>query len=112
MAKEGLIDTLIPYSPAPLAMPIASDIMVGPCAGGALCVYGERYRLWAIAERDARDLGPEEYRRMASMLYGVGAESLFFWDTNARCTYQPPWAALRRLGHGEEIEGWMQAGEP
>ena len=23
--KEGLIDTLIPYSPAPLAMPVATD---------------------------------------------------------------------------------------
>ena len=39
-AKEGLIDTLIPYSPAPLAMPIASDIWSEPRAGGAVRVDG------------------------------------------------------------------------
>ena len=111
-AKEGLIDTLIPYSPAPLAMPIASDIWSSPDQVEPFVSMVKGTDCGLSLNVMPRDLGPEEYRRMASMLYGAGAESMFFWDTNARCTYRPPWAALRRLGHREEIEAWMQAGEP
>lgn len=110
--KEGLIDTLIPYSPAPLAMPIASDIWSDP---GQVQPFVDMVRgtnCGLSMNVMPRDLGPEEYRRMASMIYETGAESLFFWDTDARCTYQSPWAALRRLGNRNEIEDWSKSGEP
>ena len=111
-AREGLIDTLIPYSPAPLAMPLPSDTWSDP---GQVEPFVDMVRgtdCELTMNVMPRDLGAEEYRRMASMLYGAGAESLFFWDANERCNYQPAWAALRRLGHRDEIEAWTTAGEP
>ena len=111
-ASEGLIDTLIPYSPAPLAMPVSTDIWSDPGQVEPFVdmVRGTGCRL--AMNVMPRDLGPEGYRRMASMLFGAGAESLFFWDANERCTYQPAWAALRRLGHRDEIDVWSRGGEP
>ena len=45
------------------------------------------------------------------MLYGAGAESLFFWNCNGRSNYRPSWNALKRMGHRDEIEAWTKAGE-
>ena len=61
-----------------------------------------------------RHQSPEDFRRNAHMLYGAGADHLFFWDCagpSGRANYQPMWNALRRLGHREEIAEWVQAGE-
>ena len=114
-AREGLIDTLIPYSPAPLALPVAEDTWNS----------GEQIQPFVEAVRGTpclmapnlmpRDLSAEDYRRMASMLYGAGAEHLFVWDCAGswfRANHQAPWNALRRLGHRDEIEAWRQGGEP
>ena len=114
-AREGLIDTLIPYSPAPLALPVAEDTWTS----------GEQIQPFVEAVRGTRclmapnlmprDLSAEDYRRMASMLYAAGAEHLFVWDCAGswfRANCQAPWNALRRLGHQDEIEAWRQASEP
>ena len=114
-AREGLIDTLIPYSPAPLALPVAEDTWIS----------GEQIQPFVEAVRGTsclmapnlmpRDLSAEDYRRMASKLYGAGAEHLFVWDCAGswfRANHQAPWNSLRRLGHRDEIEAWRQAGEP
>ena len=111
-AREGLIDTLVPYSPAPLAMPVASDTWSDPSKVEPFVAMVRGTDCELAMNVMPRELGPKDYRLMASMLYGTGAESLFFWDTNARCTYQPPWAALRRLGHRDKIEAWLRSGEP
>ncbi|MSP11991.1 MAG: hypothetical protein EXR62_03420 [Chloroflexi bacterium] len=59
-----------------------------------------------------RTMPPEEYRRKAEALYAAGVENIFYWDCNGRATYNFSWDALRRMGHREEIQAWMHAGEP
>ena len=62
-----------------------------------------------------RHMSPEDFRRKAHMIYGAGAEHLFFWDCagpSGRANLRPMWNALRRLGHRDEIAAWMAAGEP
>ncbi len=114
-AREGLIDTLIPYSPAPLALPVAEDTWT---SGDQIQPFVEAVRgtdCVMAPNLMPRDLSAEDYRRMASMLYGAGAEHLFVWDCAGswfRANCQAPWNSLRRLGHRDEIEGWRQAGEP
>ena len=114
-AKEGLIDVLIPYSPAPLAMPTEEDTWSSPsqlqpfvrATQGTSCVLAPNVM--------PRHQSPEDFRRNAYMLYGAGADHLFFWDCagpGGRANYQPMWNVLRRLGHREEIVEWVQTGEP
>ena len=109
--KEGLIDTLIPYSPAPLAMPVATDTWATAeqIAPFVEAVKGSPVTM--AANIMPRQMSPEEFRRNASMLYGAGVENLFFWDCEGRSNYKPMWNALRRLGHAKEIEGWKASGE-
>ena len=114
-AREGLIDTLIPYSPAPLALPVAEDTWT---SGGQIQPFVEAARgtrCLMAPNLMPRDLSAEDYRRMASMLYAAGAEHLFVWDCAGswfRANCQAPWNALRRLGHRDEIEAWNRASEP
>ena len=114
-AREGLIDTLIPYSPAPLALPVAEDTWT---SGGQIQPFVEAVRgtrCLMAPNLMPRDLSAEDYRRMASMLYAAGAEHLFVWDCAGswfRANCQAPWNALRRLGHRDEIEAWKRAGKP
>ena len=110
--KEGLIDTLIPYSPAPLAMPVATDTWATADQIEPFVKVVEGSQVEMAANVMPRQMSPEEFRRNASMLYGAGVERLFFWDCNGRCNYKPSWNALRRLGHVEEFEGWRASGEP
>ena len=110
--REGLIDTLIPYSPAPLAMPVETDTwseasQIKPfvdATRGSECILAPNVM--------PRQMSPEDFRRMADMLYGAGAEHMFFWDCEGRSNYKASWNALRRLGHKDEIEEWTKAGEP
>ena len=118
-AREGLIDTLIPYSPAPLALPVAEDTWT---SGGQIQPFVEAVRgtrCLMAPNLMPRDLSAEDYRRMASMLYAAGAEHLFVWDCAGswfRANCQAPWNALRRLGHqrrdrGVEAGGRVQPGK-
>ena len=109
-AKEGLVDTVIPYSPAPLAMPVETDTWSSPEQVKPFvdATRGTSCRL--VVNVMPRQMSPEDFRRMASMLYGAGVEHMFFWD--GRANYRASWNAVKRLGHKDEIEGWMQAGEP
>ena len=109
--KEGLIDTLIPYSPAPLAMPVATDTWATADQIEPFVKAVEGSPVVMAANIMPRQMSPEEFRRNASMLYGAGVERLFFWDCEGRSNYKPMWNALRRLGHAEEIEGWKASGE-
>ena len=78
--KEGLIDTLIPYSPAPLAMPVATDTWASADQIEPFVKAVEGSQVVMAANIMPRQMSPEEFRRNASMLYGAGVENLFFWD--------------------------------
>ena len=114
-AREGLIDALIPYSAAPLAMPTDEDTWA---TAGQLAPFVEATRGTACTLAPnvmPRHMSPEDFRRKAHMIYGAGTEHLFFWDCagpSGRANLRPMWNALRRLGHRDEIAAWMAAGEP
>ena len=83
-AREGLIDVLIPYSPAPLAMPTEEDIWSSPsqlqpftrATQGTSCLLAPNVM--------PRHQSPEDFRRNAYMLYGAGADRLFFGIAQVR----------------------------
>ncbi len=113
-AREGLIDTLIPYSAATLAMPIETDTWTSAeeiepfvrAVHGTQCVLAPNVM--------PRHMPPADLRRLADMVYDAGADHLFFWDCagpHGRANYREMWDALRRLGHRAEIKAWRQAGE-
>jgi uncharacterized lipoprotein YddW (UPF0748 family) len=109
--KEGLVDTLIPYSSSSLEAgkteswpdPEEVDYFVGITKG-----TGCKLALNIMP----RQLPPEELRRRAAALYRAGVEHLFFWDANQRVNVGASWTALRRLGHRDEIRAWIDAGSP
>ena len=111
-AREGLVDTVMPYSSAPYALPVPTDTWSGPeqVRPFAHAVAGTGCRL--AMNIMPRFMPPEEFRRMAKMLYDAGSECLFFWDSYQRDHHRGYWNALRRLGHREEIDRWHTAGEP
>ncbi len=111
-AREGLVDTLMPYSNAPYALPVPTDTWSGPEQVQPFtdAVSGTNCRL--AMNVMPRFMPPEEFRRMAKMLYDAGSESLFFWDSYQRDHHRGYWNALRRLGHRDEIERWHAAGKP
>ena len=114
-AREGLIDTLIPYSPAPLALPVESDTWSDPWQVEPFVRMTRGTDCTLAINLMPRDLSAADYRRMAHMLYEAGVEHFFVWDCAGpvfRANYQAAWNALRRLGHRGEIEAWRQAGEP
>lgn len=109
--KEGLIDTLIPYSSArginsrmhswedPAA--IAEFVRL---TKGTPCVLAPNLM--------PRGLTPEQYKRRADGLYRAGVENLFFWDSFGRINFDPSWTTLSRLGHKEELAEWAAKGGP
>lgn len=111
---EELIDTLIPYTSAPGLDSSAEAWRTAEEAAyfvsltqGTSCTLSMSLL--------PRHLSPEDYRRKAAMLYGVGVERFFFWDSagaSGRASFGPSWEALRRLGHREEVEEWVRSGEP
>ena len=111
-AREGLVDTVMPYSSAPFALPVPTDTWSGPeqVRPFAEAVAGTQCRL--AMNIMPRFMPPEEFRRMAKMLYDAGSECLFFWDSYQRDHHRGYWNALRRLGHREEIDRWHAAGQP
>ena len=121
-AREGLVDTLIPYSPAPLALPTEEDTWSSAAQVEPFVAATRGTSCRLAVNVMPYHMHPEDYRRMAAMLYGAGAASLFFWASSSaanihsplvgRANYWPAWNALRRLGHRGEIEAWIHAGEP
>ena len=61
-----------------------------------------------------RHLSSEEYRQRVGPLYDVGVENYFFWDSDvhqARSDNSNNWNGLMRLGHREEVQSWLRAGQ-
>lgn len=110
---EGVIDTIIPYTMAPdLDSMAESWTDMRDVAYWVNLTKGTPCKLaFSILPRW---MPPADYRRKAAQLYETGAEYLFFWDCSGVVNYtdQHAWNVVRRLGHKEEIEAWMQAGQP
>ena len=114
LVREELVDTLIPYTSAPELDSSAESWRTAEEAAyfvaltqGTACALSMSIL--------PRHMGPEDYRRKVAMLRGAGVESFFFWDSAGACgraNYSPSWHGLRRLGHAEEIQDWLAAGEP
>lgn len=108
--REGLVDTLIPYT---MAVDLDSTAESWPDVRAV--DYWTKLTKGTSCELSLsvlpRWMSGEDFRRRAAALYGAGAESLFFWDCAYRVNYydQTMWNALRRLGHKEEIEAWIKA---
>ena len=117
--REGLVDTLIPYSPRPDFRPFFNE--------SSSMVWTDPAQLEFLLETVAgsscalapnvmpRSMSPEDYRRQAAAIYAAGADNLFFWDSaggGCRANFGYAWNALRRLGHVDEVQAWIEAGEP
>lgn len=107
--KEGLVDTLIPYTSVERLLSSADSWTDPRDAEFFLRITRDSTCKLAL-NLMPRQLPPEEYRRRALALYRAGAEYLFFWDSDQRNDFDPSWTALRRLGHKEELEAWARAG--
>ena len=111
--SEGLVDTLIPYTSAPNynsfveSWPDARDldffIELTKGTSGKLA-----------PNLMPRHMSTEDYMRKAARLYEAGIENFFFWDCgeNRGGPDVESWSALRRLGHREEVEAWVEHERP
>ena len=112
--NEGLVDTIVPYTSQPnLESSAESWADAGAVEYFVSLTNGTTCKL--AVNLMPRDMSAEAYRRRAGALYDAGVENLFFWDADtlqSRSNNEGAWNALRRLGHREEIEAWMAAGEP
>lgn len=109
--REGLVDTLVPYSSVE-RIPSSADSWVDPQSAEFFYRITRGSNCKLALNLMPRQLSPEEYRNRAHALYKAGSDRLFFWDTNARWDFGPSWSALRRLGHREELASWARSGSP
>src|SRR5262245_24869646 len=107
--KQGLVDTLIPYTSAEKLLSSA-DSWTNPRDAEFFLKITRGSSCKLALNLMPRQLPPEEYRRRALALYRAGAEYLFFWDSDQRNDFDPSWNALSRLGHRDELEAWARAG--
>ena len=117
--REGLVDTIIPYSPRPDFRPFffeASSMVWDDVSQLDFFVRTVAGTSTLLAPNVMpRSMSPEDYRRTAATVYAAGADQMFFWDCAGgagRANFGPAWNALRRLGHKDEIAAWVAAGEP
>jgi len=110
--KEGLVDTLIPYSSNPNFNsndPSWED--VGDAEYWVSLTKGTATEL--ALNIMPRQMSAEEYRRRVAPLYEAGVEHFYFWDgAMGRAQNSGASHVMRRLGHKEEISDWVEAGEP
>ena len=110
--EQGLIDTLIPYSSNPdfnSNEPSWTDVR--DAAFFLELTKGTNTKL--ALNLMPRQMSAAEYLQRAAALYAAGVENLFFWDGGLeRAQSTGAYHVVSRLGHREEIEAWLQAGEP
>jgi hypothetical protein len=108
---QGLVDTIIPYTSVK-RLASAADSWLDPADAKFFLQITKGKACKLALNLMPREIGPEEYRRRAHLLYQAGVRYLFFWDTNARNDFRRSWDVLRRLGHRDEIEEWVSRGSP
>ena len=93
--RRGAGDTIIPYTSAPhLQSAVQSWTDAADLEHFVSLAKGSQCRL--AASILPREQAPEEYRRMAGLVYGAGAEEVFCWDCDPGRS-----DSFRRLGHKE-----------
>ena len=111
--SEGLVDTLIPYTSAPNynsfveSWPDARDLdFFIELTKGTPCKLAPNLM--------PRQMSGEDYMRKAARLYEAGIENFFFWDCseNRGGPDVESWSTMRRLGHREEVEAWVEHERP
>ena len=103
--REDLVDTVIPYSSA-VRLGAYEPTWEDPedVEWFVSLVKGSKCRL--ALNFLPRDLTAEEYYRKTHKLYKAGVENFFFWDGTERVR------KVLRLGHREEVDAWVAAGQP
>ena len=98
-AREGLVDFIIP-NPSRGSIDLDLAAFVKLTRGTTCQVY---------AEMLPRGMSPAQYRQKAIATYDTGVDGLAFWDTDTenRLGFKSGWSMLRRLGHEEELAGWV-----
>ncbi len=112
--REGLVDTLIPYTSAP-ELDGVTPAWADPASLRFFVDLVRGTDVILAPNVMPRHMSPGDLRRRAAAIYDAGAEHMFFWDCAAgggRANYRAMWSALRRLGRRDEIEAWRRAGEP
>ena len=110
--REGLVDTLIPYTSA-VFLDSAADSWEDPRGADWFVELTRGTGCTLSMSLLPRMMPPAVYRERAAGLYRAGVESFFFWDcTPGRGNYTESWSALRRLGHKEELLSWAESGTP
>ena len=109
--KEGLVDTLIPYSSSVRLNSFVTawddpkdvDHFVS-LVKGTDCELALNLMPRALTSHQFYDLA---YR-----LYQFGVERFFFWDGLGRTGGVGRWRKVPRLGHRQEVEEWFEQGRP
>jgi hypothetical protein len=107
--REGLIDTVVPYSSQPGGFSWGpsweDDAEIEPwttMTDGTGCLLAPN-----LMPRDLDEVG---HRRVALRLARAGVRALSFWDTAARQPFTS--GVLARLGRVDELKAWEEAGSP
>ena len=112
--NEGLVDVLMPYTSVPRLDSRAHSWTDPSDLDFFVDIVHDTDVILAPGVLP-RFMSPEEFRRAAARIYGAGVDHLFFWDCAGpafRTNLRPMWSALKRLGHRDEIQAWVEAGEP
>jgi len=109
--KEGLIDTLVPYTSAPDASSVAPS-WEDPQAVDYFLGLTRNSSCRLAPNLMPRAMTPEQYKHRAHGLYQAGVQNLFCWDCFMRTNFDPSWTALSRLGHKTEVADWVARGSP
>jgi uncharacterized lipoprotein YddW (UPF0748 family) len=109
--KEGLVDTIVPYSSVE-KLDSSADSWTNPQDAEFFVRITKGTSCKLALNLMPRKLSAKEYRRRANALYERGVEYLFFWDIDQRNDFSSSWQALRRLGHREELKDWLRSGSP
>ena len=109
--KEGLVDTLIPYS---------SSVRLHSYVTAWDDPKDIEHFLSLVKNTDCelalnlmpRALTANEFYDLAYRLYQSGVERFFFWDGLGRTGGVGRWRRVPRLGHRAEVEEWFEQGKP
>ena len=112
--EEELVDTIVPYTSAP-NVDSMTDSWTDPGDAGYFVSLTKGTPCKLALNLMPRHLSAEEYRKRVAPLYDAGVENFFFWDSDVqqgRSNNANNWNGLVRLGHRDELDAWIKAGQP
>jgi hypothetical protein len=99
-AKEGLVDYLMPHW-----VHLAEDD--GPAIVSEFKKLFEGTSVQLMPDIYPRTPPGEEYAKGAKSMYEAGADGFSFWSAEMRTTRASEWAVVRRLGHQESMDRYI-----